>query len=113
MNDLPFKVVTLLASAIVAGEALALVVGMHLLGNGDNSWLSAKNNLFLGLDIVTGLGLIWLALAQRGAAWPYAFYALAGLALLSHGYREWEVLAGAGNPFCANTPLFIVAEWIW
>jgi hypothetical protein len=31
-----------------------------------------------------------------------------GLALLTHDYREWEHLARAGNPFCANAPLFVV-----
>ena len=108
MNDLPFKITTLLTGLVIAGEALALLVGMHVLSEGDNAWISAKNNLFLVLDIVAGLGLVYLALAQQGAAWPYAFYFLAGLALLTHGYREWEVLAGAGNPFCANGPLFIV-----
>ena len=58
--------------------------------------------------VVAGLGLVYLALAPRGAAWPYAFYLLVGLALLTHGYREWEYLAGAANPFCANGPLFVV-----
>jgi hypothetical protein len=29
---------------------------------------------------------------------------LVGLALLIHNYREWEYLAHAENPFCANTP---------
>ncbi|MGD9049946.1 MAG: hypothetical protein PVF77_17975, partial [Anaerolineae bacterium] len=67
-----------------------------------------KNNLFLALDILAGLGLVFLALVQRGAAWPYALYALTGLALLTHGYRDWEYLAGTDNAFCATTPLFVV-----
>ncbi len=107
MNDLPFKITTLLTGALVAGEALALLVGMHLLNEGDHAWVSVKNDLFLVFDIVIGLSLVYLALAQRGAAWPYAFYIVAGLALLTHGYREWEYLAGAANPFCANVPLFV------
>jgi hypothetical protein len=81
---------------------------MHVLSEGDNVWLSAKNDLFLVLDIVSGLGLVTLALAGRGPAWPYGFCALIALALLSHGYREWEYLAGAANSFCANVPLFVV-----
>ena len=108
MNDLPFKMTALLTGMVVAGEALALLVGMHLLSKGDNSWISAKNDLFLALDIVAGLGLVYLALAHRGSAWPYALYSLVGLALLTHGYREWEYLARAGNPFCANAPLFVL-----
>lgn len=108
MNDLPFTVVTLVTGLFIAGEALALLVGMHFSSEGDHTWISFKNDLFLVLDIVVGLGLVYLALGQRGAAWPYALYSLAGLALLTHGYREWEYLAGADNAFCANTPLFVV-----
>jgi hypothetical protein len=108
VSDLPFKITTLLTGAVVAGEALALLVGMHLLSESDNAWLSAKNDFFLALDILAGLGLLYLALAHRGPAWPYALYSLAGLALLTHGYREWEYLARAANPFCANLPLFVV-----
>ncbi len=108
MNDLPLKMTLLLTGTVMAGEALALLVGMHVLSEGDNAWLSAKNDLFLALDLVAGMGLLYLALVQRGAAWPYAFYSVVGLALLTHGYREWEYLAGAANPFCANVPLFVV-----
>ena len=108
MGDLAFKLLTLVTGAVVAGEALALLVGMHVLSRGDNAWMSIKNDLFLALDIVAGVGLVVVALAHRGAVWPYAFMFLAGLALLTHAYREWEYLAGASNPFCANAPLFVV-----
>jgi hypothetical protein len=108
MGDLAFNTTTLLTGAVITGEALALLVGMHVLSHGDDAWVSVKNDLFLALDIVTGLGLVYLALAPGGAAWPYAFSVLAGLALLTHGYREWEYLARASNPFCANGPLFAV-----
>jgi hypothetical protein len=108
MNDLPFKITALLTGMAVASEALALLVGMRFLSEGNNPWISFKNDLFLALDIVTGLGLVFLTLVDRGAALHYALYVLVGLALLTHGYREWEVLADAGNPFCANGPLFVV-----
>jgi hypothetical protein len=108
MTVLPFNIVTLVTGLFIAGEALALLIGKHFSSEGDDSWISVKNNLFLALDILAGLGLVYLALAQRGAAWPYALYSLAGLALLTHGYREWEYLAGTDNAFCANTPLFVV-----
>jgi hypothetical protein len=108
MNDLLFTITTLLTGLVIAGEAVALLVGMHFLSEVDNPWVSLKNDRFLVLDIAVGLGLVYLALAHRGAAWPYAFYSMVGLGLLTHGYREWEYLAGAGKPFCANAPLFIV-----
>lgn len=108
MNARPFKTATLLTGIIVAGEALALLVGMHFLSEGNNPWISFKNDLLLFLDIVAGLGLVYLALAGGGVAWPYALYALVGLGFVTDGYREWEYLASAGNPFCANGPLFVV-----
>jgi hypothetical protein len=30
--------------------------------------------------------------------------------VLTHGYREWEYLARASNPFCANAPLFVASN---
>jgi hypothetical protein len=108
MNDLLFKIATLLTGLVIAGEAFALLVGMRFLSEGHNPWISFKNDLFLVLDIVAGLGLVYVALAHRGSGWPYALYSLVGLALLTHGYREWEYLAGSSNAFCANVPLFIV-----
>lgn len=104
----PFNIVTLVTGLFIAGEALALLVGMHFSSESDKSWISVKNDLFLALDILAGLGLVYLALAHRGVVWTYAFYFLTGLALLTHGYREWEYLAGTDNAFCANTPLFVV-----
>lgn len=108
VSDLPFKITTLLTGGVLVGEALALLVGMHLLSKGKAPRISVKNDLFLALDIAAGLGLVTLALVQRAAARPYALSFLVGLALLTHGYRAWEYLARAGNPFCANAPLFVV-----
>ena len=65
------------------------------------------NELLKMTTLLTGLVIAGEALAQRGAAWPHAFF-LVALALLTHGYREWEYLARASNPFCANAPLFVV-----
>jgi hypothetical protein len=108
MGDLAFKTATLLTGAVIAGEALALLVGMHVLSGGDNDWVSTKNDLFLALDIVAGLCLVFLALAHREGVWPYALGFLGGFALLTHAHREWEYLTGASNAFCANAPLFVV-----
>jgi hypothetical protein len=30
------------------------------------------------------------------------------ISVVAHGYREWEYLVGAANPFCANAPLFVL-----
>jgi hypothetical protein len=102
------KVLAILTGIVIAGEALALVVGMHLLSPGDNPWISPKNDLFLGLDIVTGVGLVVVAAMNRGSEASGVFYVLVASALVTHGYREGEVLAHARNAFCANVPLFAV-----
>ena len=106
MDFVPFRMASLLTALTMAGEALALLVGIHVLSAGDNPWASIKNNLFLALDIVAGLGLLYLVLARRGA--PTALYFLVGLALLTHGYHEWEYMARASNALGANLPLFVV-----
>lgn len=109
MNSLTlFKLAAALTGAAVAGEALALLVGMHILGEGDNPWISLKNDALIGLDILCGLGLMGVALICRDPANSTWLYLFAAGSLLSHLYREWEYLAQASNPFCANRPLFAV-----
>jgi hypothetical protein len=106
MNFMPFRMASLLTGLTMAGEALALLVGMHVLSASDNPWTSVKNDLFLAFDILAGLELLYLVLARRTAPTTLCF--LVGLALLTHGYRVWEYLARVSNPFCANAPLFAV-----
>jgi len=103
-----FKIATLLTALVMAGEAVALTVGMRLLGGPDNPWVSAKNDLLLALDIIGGLGLAWIAWrAGDGPASPW-WWPLWVLALATHGFRDWEYLAGARNAFLGNAPLFVV-----
>jgi hypothetical protein len=102
------KTLTILTGIVIAGEALALAVGMHVLNPDDNPWISLKNDLLLGIDVVVGVGLVVVA-ANRGTSLASGiFHVLGSIALLTHGYREWEVLARAADAFCANAPLFAV-----
>ena len=110
MNALPFNTTAGLTGVVIAGEALALLVGVFFLSAGSNPWISVKNDTFLACDIAAGLGLVYLALARLGTGWPYALYFLLAIALLTHGYREWEYSARASNPFCANLSLFLVSK---
>jgi hypothetical protein len=102
------RILTVLTGLVVAGEALALVAGMHVLSPGDTPWVSLKNDLFLGFDVVAGMGLVILAASRGGSPAPGLFYALLFTASITHGYQEWEVLARVGHAFCANAPLFAV-----
>ena len=101
------EIITLLTGALIAGEAFALTMGMYFLGSSQTSWIS-RNTLFLVLDVVVGFGLIYLAFATRDVDTWMIFYLLSVMALITHGYREWEYFANIEHKFCFNPPLFIV-----
>lgn len=106
MNAL--QIVTILVGLIVAGEAAALAVGMHIIKKSQSSWISLKNDLLLGLDVVVGLVLILLVFDGENFPQLNWFPLFVTLGLLSHVYRVWEYLSGRESPFCGNRPLFIV-----
>jgi hypothetical protein len=99
-------IIGIVTGLVIAGEALALFVGMVILSPDAAAWVSPKNNALLLLDVLTGIAIIWLVLGgQAGTGWP-GIPVLVGLA--THVYREWEVRSGAPHPFCFNTPLRIL-----
>ena len=108
MSSTLLRVSALLTGAVMAGEALALILGMHVLGSGSNPWVSLKNDVFLGLDLMAGLVIVVLAVGGRRLHASGWVYALVLISMVAHGYREWAYLARAGNAFCANAPLFAV-----
>jgi hypothetical protein len=101
------KIIILLTGLVIAGEALALLVGMHFLSGHNNLWISFKNDLFLGLDVLAGAVVITLALCSENPV-GLLFWIALGLTLMTHTYRDWEYLVQRPNPFCANPPLFVV-----
>lgn len=107
MNYSPWILTVAATGLLIAGEALALLTGMHFLSPASNPWLSPKNDFLLATDLAAGMGLVWLALFRSGRH-PLLLFCLAAVALLTHGYRLWEYLAHSPNPFCANFPLFTV-----
>jgi hypothetical protein len=102
------RILPILTGALLTGEAIALLVGMRWLSPGGNPWISVKNDLFLGLDIAAGTGMIYLAVALEALPGSGLFRGLVLVSLLAHGYRDWEYLVSAGNRFCTNGPLFVV-----
>jgi hypothetical protein len=98
------KTETIIAGIMIAGEATALYIGMQ----SDPTWLCTKNNILLITDLITGSGLIYLAVTRDNLADSRGFYFLSTIALVAHGYREWEYIHGADQQFCFNIPLFIV-----
>lgn len=105
-----FRVGTILANVLIGGEALALLIGMHVLSERDNPWISFKNDLLLALDLVTALGMILAVTMNRDVFSSNTFYFLALVSILSHGYRGWEYFANIQNKFCINAPLFIIND---
>jgi hypothetical protein len=108
MTSTSIKPLTILTGLVISGEALALAVGMHVLSPSGNPWISLKNDLFLALDVLTGLGLVVLMVANKRVVASGILYALVFLSFIAHAYREWGYLARAGNAVCANVPLFVV-----
>jgi hypothetical protein len=102
------KAASVLTAALMAGEAIGLCVGMYLLSPRPNPWITARNTLWVVLDLACGIGLACLAL--RGGPRREAYMlALVLPALGSHLYRAWEYLSRtAANPFLVNEPLWAV-----
>ena len=92
--------------AVIAGEALALLIGMNL--TDQSEWAKIKNNGLALLDLVTGAALVYFLFARGDLGGFPMFYALLVVILISHGYREWEYAANRPNKFCANVPLFVM-----
>jgi hypothetical protein len=106
MNAL--QIVTIPISVVVAGEAAALAVGMHLVKKSQNPWISLKNDLLLALDVVVGLALIMIAYLGEQLTQPVWFPIFVMIGLLTHLFRVWEYLAKRANAFCGNRALWIV-----
>jgi hypothetical protein len=99
---------TIVTGLVIAGEALVLAVGMHVLSPNGNPWISLKNDLLLALDVMVGLGLVVFAVANRRTFLPGLLYVSVLISVVAHGYREWEYLIRVSNAFCSNAPLFVV-----
>jgi hypothetical protein len=100
-----FKIIAVLTGLVIAGEAVALLAGMHLFVRPVSPWLTPKNNVLAVIDMITGIIIVALAITGKS---PVLFYAAVVLALITHGFRDWEYLASAELPFIFNLPLFIV-----
>ena len=92
---------------VVFGEALAFLVGMHILSKRDNLWTSLKNDVFLATDIIAGLVLVYFALKSDNVFAPAILWTVTIILITSHGYRDAEYFLDLENKFCSNMPLLI------
>ena len=102
------RVSELVAGLAVAGEAVALTVGMHFLSPRPNTWISAKNDLLLAIDVGVGVGLVGLALADAVGTQSGILGVCLAVGITAHFYRAWQWLADASGRFCINRPLVAV-----
>ncbi|MCG8699344.1 MAG: hypothetical protein MI922_14915 [Bacteroidales bacterium] len=108
-NERSMKITTIVTGGLIAGESLALLVGMNLLSSGPNPWNTNRNNIMLGLDIITGAGMIYLGLTSNNLHSSKLLYALTSVNIASHTFRSYEYFGpGGDSKFCFNLPLFIV-----
>jgi hypothetical protein len=97
---------------LIAGEAVALIAGVYLLGAADNPWIRAENDIFLVVDLVTGVLLVVLGLVsdsgvpERETRVPLVGSTL--VAVLAHTYRGVAYLWARPNTFCASGALFLL-----
>jgi hypothetical protein len=103
----PVIILIVSTGLIVFGEALALLVGMHILNRRSSPWTSLKNDIFLATDIIAGAVLVFFAFKPENVFAPAIFWTVTVSMLLSHGYRDAEYFFDLENKFCGNIPLMI------
>jgi hypothetical protein len=107
---------------LIAGESIALLIGMHLLSGSDNPWISTKNDFFAASDIITGALFLYLGISNticyaNNEKYDYSTFYQTNLvisfmvilfSLITHTYREIEYFNNSNNNFCSNIPLFVM-----
>ncbi|MBN2057825.1 MAG: hypothetical protein JW782_03410 [Candidatus Saganbacteria bacterium] len=96
----------LLTGALCAGESISLLIGQSL-ADPDNTWSTPKNNWLLLSDLVTGLGMVYLAHRDKALYDSSMLFNFAAVSTMTHAYREWEYFGDDDNKFCTNEPLFL------
>lgn len=100
--------VYMVVGILVAGEALALYVGLFIIGKARSVWITPKNTRYLIADGLTGIvilpGIIW-----NGTLWFAVLSAVFILpSLVFHFQRTFDYLMKRKLAFCANQGLFVV-----
>lgn len=101
--------VTILTAALVAGEALALLVGMVFLSQRPNFWINKWNIFLMVSDVLCGLSLIGLVLMAAGGLRDGLIFTITLLSLAAHAFRQWQYYARIDAArFLVNKPLLVV-----
>jgi hypothetical protein len=93
-------ILAVVTGLLVAGEAVALWIGVVVL-NPDSPWVTKMVRTLLVADIVSGAALV------ASVDSPILLVPAATVILATHAYRVWEVLARRPDRFCFNLGLFV------
>ena len=108
VSDGLFKAITTITGALIAGEALALLVGMFLFSPRPNPWITGLHTLLIALDVLCGAGLIYLCLNGATGGHDGLIFIIVLISAAAHIFRDWQYFTGGGGIiFLTNAPLFI------
>lgn len=102
------EIVYLVAGLLILGEALALYVGLFVVGKGVSPWITTKNKKYLTADAITGV-LVLLGYVGNHNVW-YSIVSMLVLvpSIVFHFRRTIDFLLKREGIFCANKGLFFV-----
>jgi hypothetical protein len=98
MSADPLAVLTIVTGLLVAGEALALWIGL-IVFHPESPWITKPVQILLVIDIVSGAALVAStdsSILQVPAA---------TVILATHAYRVWENITRKPGRFCFNKEL--------
>lgn len=105
---IPLRIVEIVTSLVVVGEATALGLGAGLLGDAATAWATTGNLILLLSDVALGVVLIYCAVSSNEMS--VAVPAVSSLLVLTHLYRAVEFFLDVENPFCSNVGLFLLND---
>ena len=108
MDNIPLHLIFPVVGAIVAGEALALIIGMLIIKKGNSPWNIARNRKYLYADLFIGIVLILNSNFNENLWYTIVVAISIIVAIATHFFRVGEYLLKKPNAFCANTALFVV-----
>ena len=97
-------IAALCAGALVLGESALLLLGMNV--PTVSPWSTPRNLLLASSDIALGGVIAGLAIAGR-ASGGGLYYAAAAALLVTHVFRDAELVLGLSQPFAANPALTV------
>ncbi len=98
-------IAALCAGALVLGESALLLIGMNV--PSVSPWSTPRNLLLASSDVVLGGVITGLALAGRASGGGGLFYAATAALLVTHVFRDAELVLGLSRPFAANPALTV------